>query len=349
MFNMSIRGNVRGAITSLMSVPGATDLVVFVENGKASFAVIKEDMFKMFYTNIRETDITANYLLSKETVEFMFRGPEVSFEEQGEQLVLKCDTGVASEFRQVIVPLRHDYSFELIRETIAFIEGGVAKTLSDLGFIRQLAALCKFQKTGVVVKQGWGMIDTPMFKVCRPVPYDGDLVITERALAQFISFTKNEKDVRIGRVNRYNVCVDRYNFAFGFVRVRNNLPSFVESYQSMKPLAEYKVDAHAISESVAGINQLKTQEVSLSIDFKNGIVRIFERTKGEFISHFYSEEIKSSNDAELTGTINFNFKVMKTLLTTSINFGTCILKFYKAIVAFELSNGLIIMVKRGGN
>lgn len=347
-FRLSLNNSSRAAIKSLASVPGVTDLSLLTENGVVSFAAIKEDMFKMFSLNISDKSIEVNYLLSLETVAFMFDGPEVVFEEQGEKLLLKCDTGDMSEFRQVIVPLRHDYSFELIREVNEFILSRKAKTLGELGFVRQLATLCKFQKTGVIVKDGWGMIDTPMFKVCRPIAYQGDLVITERALSQFVQFTRTEKEVHIGRVNRYTVCIDRYNFVFGFVRVRNTIPSFVESYKSRAPLAEYVVDTIALGKCISAIKQLKTQDVSISIDFKLGMTRIFERTKGEFIGYFFTKEVSRDPNVNI-GAVEFNFKVLKSLMTSGLSFGICTVKIFKSIISFELSNGLIVMVKRGGS
>lgn len=327
-----------------MSIPGVTDLTLFVEKGRACFAVIKEEMFKLFYVDIRDTSVEVNYLLSKETVSFMFSAPQLTFEEQDQKLLIKCETGRASEFRQVIVPLRHDYSFELLREIHDYITGHEMTKLTDLNFLRQLAALCKFQKTGVVVKRGWGMIDTPMFKVCRPVSFQDDLVISERALTQFISFTKDQSSVKLGRVNRYTICQDHYGTVFGFVRVRNTIDPFAESYQKLIPDAEYKVDVQAMSQVLFAVQQTKTQEVSLSIDLNHGIARAFERTKGEFVGNFFSELISSRTKV---GAVTFNFKVMKCLLTTNVNFSICVVKVYKSIVSFELSNGLIVMVKRG--
>ena len=47
-----------------------------------------------------------------------------------------------------------------------------------------------------------------------------------------------------------------------------------------------------------------------------------------------------------TGDIAVNFKLIKSLLTTRINFGTCIVKVFDAVISFELSNGTVLIIKQ---
>lgn len=345
MFRLRLDSRARSLLLNLMSVPGADTISVVIDKGNASFSVIKDDMFKLFTINVADTAITANYLVTTEVMRFMLQSPELLFEEEGDKLCIKS-CSAKPDFRQVIVPLRHDYSFGLINNCVALIQNKQYTEIENLGVIRQLTILCKFQKTGIVIKDGWGLIDTPMFKACRPTQYPGDLVITEHALMQFASFIREESRIAVGRVNNYTVCINTSGVMFGFKRVRNVLPSFVESYKRQTPIAIYSADCTSIGILIGSVKQLKTQEVAMTLDMDKGMLKIFERTKGEFLAYFPCERKDSLVGEYPLEELNLNFKIMRILMSSGIAFGICTVKVFKSLISFELNNGMIIMVKR---
>ena len=388
MLQLGLVESIREAIWTLMRMGETKDLIIYAKQGVVAFAVVREDMYQMFSIRIGDTGPSVNYLISKEIVSFMFTNDTIILDEDDTSLILKSEGKRKEDFRQAIVPLRRDYNFNLLEESIQFMEEPEVLNGEDIRVISNLTEICKFQNTGIVIQDGYGMISTHEMKAFRPVNYGGRLVLSNSAMNELLKFSRTNRNLGVGTVGRYTVCLGDNNHLIGFVNVRESIQPFIKSYKKLKCRAVYSVDVHALALPLFSIKQEKTQQISVKLNFDKGMIRIYERNKGEVVSCFYSQPqekiemdttdatdlVRAANESEIqgkcetqkthefsqdsthkivpdpthrtTGDIAVNFKLIKSLLTTRINFGTCIVKVFDAVISFELSNGTVLIIKQ---